>query len=88
MIKEVIHLIEVIQEVDTIDTMIDMIEEIDTIEIDQDHLIIILEDIEEEIIQDQDIQEIDNHLKDVLSVVEMDILLKFVGIFKNTWRNW
>ena len=43
-----------------------------------------LEDIKVEVIQDLNIQEIeDNHLKNVLSVVEQDILLNIVGIFRN-----
>ena len=47
-------------------------------------MIITLEDIKVEGIQDLDIQEIeDNHLKNVLSVVEWDILLNIVGIFRN-----
>ena len=81
MIEEVIPPIEVIQEIDIIIIVTGMTEEIDIVH--QDHLTIIQDDIEVEIIQDQDIQEIDNHLKSVLFVEEMDTLLKFVGISKN-----
>ena len=60
---------------------------IDIVQRDQGHLeIIILEDIEVEVIQDLDIKVIDNHLRNVLSVVEQDIQLKSVGTFKNIWR--
>ena len=84
-VEEIILLLEVIQE---IDITVDMIEEIIIgIEIDPDHQvkwIIILGDIKVGVIQDLDIQEIeDNHLKNVLSVVEQDILLNIVGIFQN-----
>ena len=84
MIEEII---EMIQEIGITGMMIDMIEEIDRVERDQGHLeIIILEDIEVEAIQDLDIKVVDNLLRNVLSVVEQDIQLKSVGIFKNIWR--
>ena len=87
MIEEVIHHIEIIQEIGMIGMMIDMIEEIDIVGKDQGHLeIIILEDIEVEVIQDLDIKVVDNLLKNVLSVVEQDIQLKSVGTFKIIWR--
>ena len=86
MIKEVIHHIEVIQEIGVIGTMIDMIEEIDIVGKDQGYLEIIIEDIEVEVIQDLDIKVVDNNLRNVLSVVEQDIKLKSVGTFKNIWR--
>ena len=83
MIEEVIHHIEVIQETGMIGIMIDMIEMIGIVEKDQGHLeIIILEDREVEVIQDLDIKVVDDLLRNVLSVVEQDIQLKSVGIFK------
>ena len=88
MIEGVIDIIiEIIQEIGIIGMMIDMKEEIDIVERDQGHLeIIILEDIEVEAIQDLDMKVVDNLLRNVLSVVEQDIQLKSVGIFKNIWR--
>ena len=76
-VEEIILLIEVIQEIDIIVDVIGQI--IIGVEIDPDHQMkwnIILGDIKVEVIQDLDIQGIeDNHLKNVLSVVEQDILL-------------
>ena len=62
--------------------MIDMLEEIDIVGKDQGHLEIIIEDIEVEVIQDLDVKVVDNNPRNVLSVVEQDIKLKSVGIFK------